>query len=190
MKATQVLATVSMIGLLLAVPCRSFAASEDGIANQFLGMWRLVSQTYRFADGTERLDPKRVAYLTYSDTGHMCYVAMDPDRAMWKSESAPTPEEALTATTKGFGAYCARVEIHVKEGYVLHHVEIAGSPNRVGQTWKRWFTFEGPNQLVLRADQPAPPMIENTLIWERVEKQGDSAGSTPAAAVRKPPEGL
>jgi len=33
--------------------------------------------------------------------------------------------------------------------------------------------------LILRADQPAPPLIEDTLIWERVEKQGNSAGSTP-----------
>lgn len=146
------------------------APSDDAIASQFLGTWRLVSQTQRLDDGTSRQDPKSVAYLIYTDSGLMCYVGMDPNRPLWKSESAPTPEEALVSS-QGFGAYCATVEVHAKEGFVIHHVEIAGNPNRVGQTWKRWFTFEGPNRVVLRVDGPSPPVVENTLIWERVEKR-------------------
>ena len=111
-----------------------------------------------------------VAYIIYTDTGHMCYVAMDPNRPKRKSETAPTPEERLSEVM-GFGTYCGSVEIHAKEGFVIHHVEIDVNPTRVGQNRKRWFTFQGPNRVSLRIDAPPPPFVEITLIWERVQKQ-------------------
>jgi len=147
----------------------SYAQSQDEIAKQFVGMWRLVSWPERLADGTTRQDPKSVAYIIYTDTGHMCYVNMDPNRPRWKSAAAPTPEEALSGIT-GLGAYCATVEIHAKEGFVIHHVEIDAVPNTVGTDRKRWFTFQGPNRLSLRTDPPTAGTVESTLIWERVVK--------------------
>ncbi len=148
----------------------SRAQSQDDIAKQFVGMWRLVSRTQRFADGTTRQNPISVAYLIYTD-GHMCYVAMNPNRPRWKSETAPTPEEALSGI-KGFGAYCATIEIHAKEGFVVHHVEIERVPNIVGRARKRWFTFQGTNRVSLRIDTPelTSPVVEDVLIWERVAK--------------------
>jgi len=53
---------------------------------------------------------------------------------------------------------------------VSHHIEIAKNPNTVGRDNKRWFTFDGPNRVALRVDNPAPPVVESTLIWERVVK--------------------
>jgi Lipocalin-like domain len=170
MKLSKAVTILLTIGAFVGTPTRSFAQSEDAVAKQFIGMWRLVSQPQRFADGTVKQDPKSEAYIIYTDTGHMCYVAMDPRRPRWKSTGTPTPEEALTAIA-GFGAYCGRVEMHASEGFVLHHVEIAGSPNFVGQTFKRWFTFDGPNRVSLRLDGLAPPKVEETLIWERVQKR-------------------
>jgi len=101
----------------------------------------------------------------------MCYVAMNPNRTKWKSETAPTPEEALSGIT-GLGAYCATVEIHAKEGIVVHHVEIERNPNLVGRARKRWFTFQGPNRVALRIDTPElnPPVVEDTATWDRVTK--------------------
>ena len=170
MNATSALTFLLVIGGLFGTPSRASAQSEDSVAKQFVGMWRLVSQPQRMADGSTKQDPKSAAYIIYTDTGHMCYVAMDPNRPKWNSAGSPTPQEALTGVA-GFGAYCASVEIHAKEGFVIHRVEIAGTPNFVGQTWKRWFTFEGPNRVSLRVDGPSPPMVENTLIWERVQKR-------------------
>ena len=59
-----------------------------------------------------------------------------------------------------------------KRGFVIHHVEIDKVPNRVGLNRKRWFTFQGPNRVALRVDTPElnPPVVESTLIWERVTK--------------------
>ena len=123
------------------------------------------------ADGTTRHDPKTVAYLIYSDAGRMCYVSMNPDRPKWKSETAPTAEEAISGIT-GLGAYCAAVEVHEKEGFVIHHVDVERVPNVVGRNRKRWFKFDGPDRLTLRVDSAelVAPVVESTLVWERVQK--------------------
>jgi hypothetical protein len=143
---------------------------DAAIAQQFVGMWRLVSYTHRMADGTTRQDPKNTAYIVYTDKNRMCYVAMDPNRPKWKSENTPTPEEAISGIM-GLGAYCATVEVHAKEGFVLHHVEVERVPNLVGRNRKRWFKFEGPNRLTLRIDtsEVVAPDVERTLVWERVQ---------------------
>jgi len=168
MKRTTALSIFLAFGLLNGT---SYAQSQDDVAKQFVGMWRLVSWPQRLANGTTRESPLSVAYIVYTDTGHMCYVSMNPNRPRWKSQTAPTPEEALSGIT-GLGAYCATVEIHPKEGFVIHHVEIEKVPNRVGMARKRWFKFQGPNRVSLRIDTPelVAPVVESTLIWERVVK--------------------
>jgi len=165
----RALAVVLVFG---ALNSSSHAQSLDAVAKQFVGMWRLVSWPQRLADGTMRQDARSVAYIIYTDTGHMCSVGMAPDRSRWQSETAPTASEALAAMGgAGLYAYCARVEVHTAEGFVLHYVEIDKSPNFVGRTRKRWFTFQGPNRVALRIDTPelTGPVVESTLIWERVE---------------------
>jgi hypothetical protein len=147
------------------------AQSQGDIAKQFAGMWRLVSNPQRLADGTTREGANSVAYAMFdSNATHMCFISMNPNRPRWKSETAPTAEEGLSAI-KGFGAYCGTVEIHAKEGFIIRHYEINQTPNAVGKVTKRWYTFQGKNQMSLRIDaaELAAPVVENTLIWERVE---------------------
>jgi hypothetical protein len=144
---------------------------QDNVSPLFVGMWRLVSWVYRLDDGTIKHDPKSVAYFIYTDTNHVCYVAMNPNRPRWRSATTPIPEEMASGLGNGgFYAYCARVEVHANEGFLLLHLEIDKSPNMVGATRKRWFTFEGPNRVLLRVDprENTLPVIESTLIWERV----------------------
>jgi hypothetical protein len=148
------------------------AQSKNEIAKQFAGMWRLVSNPQRLADGTTREGSNSVAYAFFdSDASHMCFVSMNPNRPRWKAEATPTPEEALSAI-KGFGAYCGTVEIHAKEGFIIRNYEINQTPNAVGKVTKRWYTFQGPNRMSLRIDAAElnSPMVENTLIWERIVK--------------------
>ena len=146
-------------------------SQEDvALAGEFVGMWRLVSWTLRLADGTTRPDPRSVGYIVYTDTGRVCYVNIDPNRPKWTSETAPTAEEAISGIM-GLRAYCGRVEVHAGEGFVVHHIDVDPVPNAVGQDRKRWFRFEGRNRLVLRVDPPelVPPIVESTLVWERVQ---------------------
>jgi len=145
---------------------------DSSVAKRFIGMWRLASRPERLADGTSKQNLNSVAYIIYTDTHpiRMCYVAMNPNRPKWKSEFAPTDPEALSGVT-GASSYCSTVEVHAKEGFVIHHVEIASVPNAVGRDRKRWFTFDGPNRLSLRIDPTGlrPGVEESTLIWERVQ---------------------
>jgi hypothetical protein len=159
-----VLATLNAIWF----PCHAGADGE--IARQFVGIWKLASWEQRLADGTTRQAPNSVGYIIYTDTGHMCYVSMNPNRPKWVSRT-PTEAEALSGIT-GLGAYCSTVEVRADEGYVLHHVEIERVPNNVGIVRKRWFTFQTPDRVSLRVDERelAPPIVESVLTWERVRK--------------------
>ncbi len=165
--AWSVLLVVSQVGNTL------HAQSQDDIAKQFAGMWRLVSTQQRLADGTTRQSSNNVGYAVFdTDAGHMCYLSMSPDRPQWKSGTAPTAEEALSAI-RGFAARTAPTRrIHAKEGFILRHYEIDQNPNAVGRATKRWYTFQGTNRMSLRIDSEELklPVVESTLNWERVRK--------------------
>jgi hypothetical protein len=150
----------------------SFAQSQQDVAKKLAGMWRLVSNPQRLADGTTRQGTNTVGYAFFDANGnHMCFLSMNPNRPQWKSENMPTPEEGLSAI-RGLGAYCATIEIHAKEGFMLRHYDIYQTPNAVGRATKRWFTFEGSDRMSLRVDpsELSPPVVETTFVWERVGK--------------------
>jgi hypothetical protein len=169
MKKTVVWSAIVILGQLSGT---SRAQSQDDIARQFAGMWRLVSNPQRLVDGTTRQSSNSVGYAFFdTNAGHMCFLSMNPDRPAWKSETRPTPEESLSAI-RGFGAYCATVEIHAKEGFMVRHYEMNQTPNAVGKATRRWYTFQGTDRMSLRVDAAElnTPVVESTFIWERVVK--------------------
>jgi Lipocalin-like domain len=173
MKTMKRKIALTVVVALGALSSTSYAQSQDHIAKQFVGMWRLVSWPQRLADGTMRQNPLSAGYIIYTDTNHMCYVNMNPNRPKWNWATAPTETQALSGMgNTGFNAYCATVEIHANEGFVLHHVDVDKVPNNVGRIRKRWFTFQGRDRVSLRIDTPElnPPVVESTLTWERVTK--------------------
>jgi len=152
------------------------STDDTATARRLVGVWRLVERTVTYADGTSRPDPRTTAYIFYSDTGVTCYIAMDPTRAPWKSETTPTPEEALAGIT-GLGAYCGTFRVNAREGSVVHHMEIERIPNLVGRDRKRWFTFQDANHLILKVDPAefSAPIVERRLLWERLPARPDLA---------------
>jgi len=169
MKQVRAWITLALLGQSYTV-LQAQAASD--VAKQFAGMWRLASNPQRLADGTSRQGSNSVAYAFFdANASHMCFVSMNPNRPLWKSQSAPTAEEGLSAL-KGFGAYCSTIEIHPKEGFIVRNYEINQTPNAVGKMTKRWYKFEGANRMTLQIDaaELTLPVVENILIWERVGK--------------------
>ena len=150
-------------------PVPAEAQSDAEMAARFVGAWRLVSWDNTLADGTTRKSPMTVGSLLYSDSQRMCAVIMDPNRPTPKSQ--PPSEADVKAAYDGVVAYCARVEVHGREGYILHHVDLEKSPAVIGRVRKRWFTFETPDRLVLRVDasELGPATKEQRLVWERVK---------------------
>lgn len=168
MKTTVIWSTLLLAGSFSRM---ARAQSSDDIAKQLAGMWRLVSNPTRLADGTTRQGANTVGYAFFDSSGeHMCFLSMNPDRPKWKS-GRPTAEEGLS-TISGFGAYCATIEINAKEGFMVRHYDINQNPSAVGRETKRWFTFQGPDRMSLRVDPSElnPPAVETMFIWERVGK--------------------
>ena len=141
--------------LLTTLSRASEAQSSDAVANQLSGMWRLVSNPQRLADGTTRQggDGTPVGYAFFDATGnHMCFLMMTPNRPL--------------------NAYCATLEIHAKEGFMDRRYDINQNPAAVGRPTRRWFSFQGPDRLTLRVDaaELTAPVVETLFIWERVTK--------------------
>ena len=168
----MLLAVLLMFGLRPGVAAQS--ADDLAVAKRLVGVWRLVETTITNADGTSRPDPRSSAYLFYSDTGTTCYVAMDPTRAAWKSETAPTPEDALAGMT-GLGAYCGTFRVDAKAGSLILRMEIERIPNLVGRERIRSFTFQDDDHLILKIDPSEfrAPVVERRLVWERVRPRAE-----------------
>lgn len=148
---------------------RSQPAGPD-IARQFVGVWKLVSWTNHWVDGTSTPDRRNVGYIIYTEGGHMCWTGMDSNRPHWESKKSPSKSE-LESAFFGAAAYCSTVELHIDEGFVLHHVQSAIWPDAAGSTWKRTFEFDGPDRLTLSEDPAGltPPQAGSVLVWERIE---------------------
>ena len=154
---------------------QSQAQSSADVARQLAGMWRLVSNPQRLADGTTREGAdgvNNIGYAFFDGSGkHMCFLSMNPNRPKWKSATAPTPEEELTAL-RGINTYCATLEIHPNEGFMDRRYDINQNPNAVGRATRRWYSFQGSDRMTLRVDQAelAKPVVERLFIWERVKE--------------------
>jgi Lipocalin-like domain len=139
---------------------------------RFFGVWRLETIRDHFPDGRVQdhpdFGPHVDGFLVYTESGHVSVQFMRRDRPGWRSEDDPTDEERAEAA-RGYGAYAGRFEVDETAGVIVHHVETALIPNRVGVTLTRSFSFEG-ETLTL-----SPPRfsrggveIDRTLVWRRV----------------------
>ena len=150
-------------------------------SNALVGTWRLVSHVYTSEDG-DTVHPWGDAggYIMYGADGYMSVVISDRDRPNFASGDVKggTIEERAAAASS-YVSYCGRYEL--KEDHVVHHIEAALFPNRVGTQQVRYFTLAG-DTLSLRT---APMLVEGKvrvgeLVWERVESGLPSPQSSPS----------
>lgn len=139
---------------------------------RLVGVWRLEAIRDRLPDGRIEdhpdFGPSPSGLIVYTESGHVSVQFMRSGRASWLKEDDPTETERAQAA-RGYSAYAGRYEVDEAAGVVLHDVETALIPNRVGVTLTRSFSFEG-ERLML-----SPPRflrdgieIHRTLVWRRV----------------------
>ncbi len=142
-----------------------------------VGTWRLKLWETRSADG--RIDyplgPDPVGYLSYTQGGHMFVAMMRPDRPAFSTTDllGGTPEE-LASAARGFVAYCGRYEL--RDGRVIHHVELSLFPGWVGTAQERFVEIHD-HRLTLTS----PPLqiggfTSSRLVWERAITLPNAAG--------------
>src|SRR2546422_11523478 len=94
MKKTVIWSILLVLGQLSST---SRAQSQEDIAKQLAGMWRLVSNSQRLVDGTTREGSNSVRYGFFdAHASHMCLLSMNPSQPQLKSVTTPTSEERPT----------------------------------------------------------------------------------------------
>ncbi len=146
--------------------------------NPLIGIWKLISAIAIQSDGTINLEvygAHPVGYITYTSDGHIMVMFSRSDRSLLSQEvqsplspqmqSLPVEELAQAYTT--FNAYAGTYTL--SGDTVIHQLEIASIPNRVGTTLVRTFTLSESRLTLL-----TPPVLSDgvetvfELVWERI----------------------
>ena len=134
-----------------------------------VGAWKLVSYEARTVDGDVSYPLGRDAteYIMYTADGHMSVAMMSADRANYASGDliGGTDEEKIAAA-ETYISYSGRYELQSDK--VIHHVEVAFFPNRVGTSQERTFRISDDTLSLF-----TPPMLiegkqqTGHLVWQR-----------------------
>ena len=142
--------------------------------NSLIGAWRLV--TYEAHTGDDVLYPlgeDASGYIMYTPDGYMSVLMMASGRPNFEAGDmlAGTDEEKLAAAST-FVAYCGRYDYLGDR--VIHKIEVAFYPNRVGTEQVRYVHLNG-DELVLTT----PPMVlagksrKGRIVWQRAATGGE-----------------
>ncbi len=147
--------------------------------NPLLGTWKLISITAIFPDGNidnEAFGANPIGYITYTIEGKMMVIFSKCDRALLSGNSASplttaihkVPIEERAEAFASFNSYAGNYTLDGNK--VIHHVEIASIPNRIGKSLTRTFVLNG-NRVTLKTppskSDDTPKIFE--LTWERIE---------------------
>jgi hypothetical protein len=143
---------------------------------RFVGVWELegIEEREESEDFLERgkRRPARgferpVGLLIYLASGEMSVNFAGSSRIHFLREFFPTSSE-LAAAGAAYGGYAGRWEVDEVRHEVLHHVETAFVPNRIGRTIRRSYSFKE-DLLILRpiALLPRETAPERVLCWRK-----------------------
>lgn len=147
--------------------------------NPLLGTWKLISIKAILPDGNinnEAFGANPIGYITYTIEGKMMVIFSKSDRPLLSGKSASpltaaihsVPIEERSQAFSSFNSYAGSYTVDGNK--VIHHVEIASIPNRIGKSLTRNFRLDG-NRVTLTTP---PSQSDNTpkifeLTWQRLE---------------------
>jgi Lipocalin-like domain len=160
-------------------PSALSSASSSAQPNPLLGTWKLIAAIATHPDGTvnpEAYGANPSGYITYTADGRMMVLFSRGDRSPLSGahhsplsdDMKAIPLEECAQAFLTFNAYAGTYTL--QENTVIHHVEIASIPNRVGTDLIRSFTLSG-NQITLKPPATLSKGVSQVyeLVWERVE---------------------
>jgi Lipocalin-like domain len=143
-----------------------------------LGTWKLISAIAILPDGSIEPDVygvNPVGYITYTSEERMMVMFAKRDRAPFSidvksplgKDIQKLPVAELAEAFTSFNAYAGTYELN--GNIVIHHIEIASIPNRVGTDLVRTFSLNG-DRVTLKT---LPTLSDGVLkvfelAWERV----------------------
>jgi hypothetical protein len=150
--------------------------SSDG----FVGTWRLVSCIWTDTAGAVTYPYGRspVGYLIYTADGYMAVNFMSANRRRFASDRFPeAAAEEERGARKTYQAYSGRYE--VRDGRMIHHVEVSLFPNWVGRDQERFYELDGDRLRLSTEPLPFGSSYQVAhLEWQRVTATppGDGEG--------------
>lgn len=139
------------------------------MSGSVVGTWRLKQWEIHHPDGRIAwpLGSDAVGYLFYTSEGYMSVAMMRAERPAFTSDDllGGTPEEKAAAAA-GYVTYCGRYE--VRDGIVIHHVELSLFPNWIGVDQVRFAKVEGDELTITTRPLRIGGETINRLVWERV----------------------
>ena len=153
---------------------------EQAKLENFAGTWRLLEYSFHHEDGVVEhpWGDDVIGYLLYSPQGFMS-ANLSPAHRSWRSRLARLKAEvpatddpgavrlAYRGVPRDYIAYSGRFEL--KDGNIIHHVEVSLFPHWVGLPQVRHYEFSG-NQLTLRTPviNSGRDRVVAELRWERI----------------------
>lgn len=146
--------------------------------NPLIGLWKLLAITARHSDGTvtpEVYGANPRGYISYTADGHMMVMFARSDRPPLSHEiQSPLSQEMSTVPiaelAQAFTSFSAYAGTYRLEGNtVMHELDIASIPNRVGTTLVRTVTING-SRMTLSTPETINDGIATVfeLTWERM----------------------
>lgn len=157
---------VILVAAMLFASRASIAQDAAGL----VGTWKLASAWSSTDDGTKResFGSSPSGMLTYGSDGRMTVLIANGGRKPLSADRVAAPEKERAEAFSTFLSYAGRYSL--KEGKVIHHVEISSYPNWVETDLVRTVAFEGD-----RITLTTPPvsvdgkMRTTELTWERLK---------------------
>ena len=143
-------------------------------AAQLVGTWRLTSRMVTNAEGERIAEPllgeKPEGYLIYDASGHVAAQLMRPGRTaaqMKNCGAAIIKVENNSTSVCGYDAYFGTYKL--ADGGIVHHMDLALSPDDIGKDIHRSFVIAG-DQLTITFPTRLPDgrTVTRTVMWERV----------------------
>jgi hypothetical protein len=144
----------------------------EGLCEQLIGAWKLVSYEERPIDGSPSFYPmteEPMGIIMYTPDGYMSAQLMRADRAPFDRDDPHHPRDSeLAAAGGGYLSYAGPFTV-INGGLVAHHVEVSLLPGWIGGIQYRTARLE---QSLLELGPPEPMIIDGIprnakLVWRR-----------------------
>jgi Lipocalin-like domain len=156
---------IAAIGLAL-LPAN--VGAQQGIAQQLVGAWTIVSWQDTAPNGTKRelTNPKGV--LIFDAAGRYAQVVAREDRPKFKSPSEPTAEELAAATEDYFAANAGTWTVSEAEKLLILRFDAALRPDNEGAVLRSGISLSG-DELRLVSLRPLPTGARLDVLYRRAK---------------------
>jgi hypothetical protein len=156
---------VAAIGLALLPGNLS---AQQGIAQQLVGAWTIVSWQDAAPNGTKRVITNPKGLLIFDAAGRYAQVVARDDRPKFKSPGQPTAEELAAATEDYFAANAGTWTVSEAEKLLIQRFEAALRPDDEGAVVRSGISLSG-DELRLVSLRPLPTGARIDVLYRRAK---------------------